>query len=365
MSARTVLVAAGGTGGHLFPAAAFAAAMRARGWRVVLMTDARGRRYAGDFPADAIEDVAAATLIGKNPIKLAGAALKIRAGIKAAQKRLKAINPALVAGFGGYPSFPALWAARASKTPILIFQADAVLGRVNRYFAPAAAAIACGFERLDRLHPRLAERKVVTGIPIRAAVAAVRERPYPQLSPESPLHLLVTGGSQGARLFGEVAPAAVAALPQALRARLSIDQQVREEQLDQVRAVYAGAGVRAECAAFFTDMPERLARAHLVIARAGGSSVTECAVAGRPAILVPLAIGMDDHQTANAAAMAEAGAADVVTEAQFTPQTLAALLERRFSDPADLARRAGASRALGQPDAAEKLASLAERLATT
>jgi UDP-N-acetylglucosamine--N-acetylmuramyl-(pentapeptide) pyrophosphoryl-undecaprenol N-acetylglucosamine transferase len=206
----------------MFPAAAFAAAMRGRGWRVVLMTDARGRRYAGDFPADAIEDVAAATLAGKNPIKLLGAALKITAGVSAAQKRFRTINPAIVAGFGGYPSFPALWAARARKVPILIFQADAVLGRVNRYFAPAAAAIGCGFDRLDKLDPKLASRKIVTGIPIRAAVAAVRDRPYPPLSAEGPLTLLVTGGSQGARLFGEIAPAAIAALPAALRARLSV-----------------------------------------------------------------------------------------------------------------------------------------------
>ncbi len=363
MSTRTVLVAAGGTGGHLFPAAAFAAAMRARGWRVVLMTDARGRRYAADFPADAIEDVAAATLQGKNPLKLAGAALKIFAGINAAQRRLKAIDPAIVAGFGGYPSFPALWAARAKKITILIFQADAVLGRVNRYFAPAAAVIACGFERLDKLDPKLASRKVVTGIPVRASVAAVRERPYPPLSPGGPLHLMITGGSQGARLFGDIAPAAVAALPAPLRARLTIDQQVREEQLAAVRAIYAGANVNADCQAFFTDMPERLARAHLVIARAGGSSVTECAVAGRPAILVPLAIGMDDHQTANAAAMAGAGAADVMTETQFTAPALAALLEQRLSDPEGLAQRAAMARALGRPDAADALAALAERLA--
>lgn len=363
MNTKTVLVAAGGTGGHLFPAAAFAAAMRERGWRVVLMTDARGRRYAQDFPADAIEDVSAATLQGKNPIKLAMAALKILSGISAAKKRLKQINPAIVAGFGGYPSFPALWAARASKIPILIFQADAVLGRVNRYFAPAAAAVACGFERLDKLDPKLAPRKVVTGIPIRAAVAAVRDRAYPPLAADAPLHLLITGGSQGARLFGDVAPLAIAALPANVRDRLRVDQQVREEQLAAVRGTYASARVEAECQAFFTDMPERLAAAHLVIARAGGSSVTECAVAGRPAILVPLAIGMDDHQTANAAAMAGAGAADVMSEVQFTPAALTALLEKRLTDLDGLAQRAAASRALGQPEAAETLADLAERLA--
>jgi UDP-N-acetylglucosamine--N-acetylmuramyl-(pentapeptide) pyrophosphoryl-undecaprenol N-acetylglucosamine transferase len=361
--ARTVLIAAGGTGGHLFPAAAFADEMRRRGWRVVLMTDARGRRYAQDFPADAIEDVAAATLLGRNPIKLASAAMKIVAGVFAAQKRLKGIDPALVAGFGGYPSFPALWAARAQRRAILIFQADAVLGRVNRYFAPAAAAIACAFERLDRLEPRLRPRKVVTGIPIRAAVRAMREQPYPPLSAEGPINLLVTAGSQGARLFGEAVPAAICALPAAMRARLTISQQVRAEQLEAVRAAYAQAQVRADCQAFFTDMPERLAAAHLVIARAGGSSLTECAVVGRPAILVPLAIGMDDHQTANAEALASVGAADVIQERAFTPEALAALLAQRFSDPEGLARRAAAARAVGKPEAAKSLADLAESLA--
>jgi UDP-N-acetylglucosamine--N-acetylmuramyl-(pentapeptide) pyrophosphoryl-undecaprenol N-acetylglucosamine transferase len=359
---KTVLIAAGGTGGHLFPAAAFADAMRARGWRVVLMTDARGRRYAEGFPADAIEDVSAATLMGKNPLKLAVSGAKIVAGIAAAKARFKAIAPAITAGFGGYPSFPALWAARARKAPILIFQADAVLGRVNRYFAPAAAAIACGFERLDRLDPKLSARKVVTGIPIRPAIAAVRVRGFPPLEPDGVLTLLVTGGSQGARLFGEVTPPAIAALPEALRKRLRVFQQVRAEQVDVVRAAYSAAGVSAECQPFFTDMPERLAAAHLVVARAGGSSITECLVAGRPAILVPLAIGMDDHQTANAAAMGEA--ADIVKEAAFDPPRLAKLLETRLSDPVGLLRRAEIARALGRPDAAATLADLAETLAS-
>jgi UDP-N-acetylglucosamine--N-acetylmuramyl-(pentapeptide) pyrophosphoryl-undecaprenol N-acetylglucosamine transferase len=356
---RTVLIAAGGTGGHLFPAAAFASAMRARNWRVVLMTDARGRRYASDFPADAIEDVNAATLVGKNPFKLAAASLKIMSGIAEAKRRFKDIQPALVAGFGGYPSFPALSAARAKGVPILIFQADAVLGRVNRHFAPAAAAIACGFDRLDKLDPKLASRKVVTGNPVRPAIAAMRDAPYPPT--DGKLTLLITGGSQGARLFGDVTPAAVTALPEALRARVSVVQQVREEQIDAVKKIYADAGVSAECNAFFNDMPQRLASAHLVLARAGGSSVTECLIVGRPAILVPLAIGMDDHQTANAAAMGEA--ADIVRESEFTGPTLAALLEQRLSDPAELTRRAKLAYGLGKPNAANALADLAERLA--
>ncbi len=365
MAERTVLVAAGGTGGHMFPANAFAAEMKARGWRVVLMTDARGKRYAQDFPADAIEDVQAATIQGLNPIKALTGGVKILAGIAAAKTRLKRLKPALVAGFGGYPSFPALWAGRDAKVPILIFQADAVLGRVNRFFARDAAAIACGFERLDRLDDKLRGRKVVTGIPIRAPVSAVRERPYPPVHPGAPLNILATAGSQGARLFGEVIPAAIALLPADLRARITLSQQVREEQLALVKADYERMKVSADVRAFFSDMPERLAAAHLVIARGGGSSVTECAIAGRPAIIVPLAIGTDDHQTANAEALESVGAADVLQEHEFTPERLAAVLRERLSNTHDLSVRASAARAVGKPDAAKSLANLAESLALT
>jgi UDP-N-acetylglucosamine--N-acetylmuramyl-(pentapeptide) pyrophosphoryl-undecaprenol N-acetylglucosamine transferase len=363
MSGKLVLIAAGGTGGHMFPAQAFAAEMRARGWRVVLMTDARGKRYADAFPAEAIEDVPAATIQGFNPIKALTGGLKILAGVSAAKARLKRLKPALIAGFGGYPSFPALWAGRDARVPILIFQADAVLGRVNRFFQKDAAAIACGFERLDRLDPKLAKRKLVTGIPIRAAVRAVRDAPYPLAPTGGDRALLITAGSQGARLFGEVIPEAVALLPADLRSQLVLSQQVREEQMAAVRARYDGLGVRADVRPFFTDMPERLKAAHLVIARGGGSSVTECAIAGRPAIIVPLAIGTDDHQTANADALVSVGAADVLQESEFDPPTLAALLQKRLPSGHDLSVRAAAARAVGKPDAAAALADLAESLA--
>ncbi len=361
---RLVLVAAGGTGGHLFPAAAFAEALRARGWRVVLMTDARGRRYAQGFPAEAIEETPAATIAGANPFKIAAAGLKIAAGIAAARARLKTLKPALVAGFGGYPSLPALWAARAAKIPILIHEQNAVLGRVNRYFAKDAQAVACGFERLDKLIPGAEARKVVTGNPTRAAIRAVRDKPYPLLPAGEPVRLLVIGGSQGARLFGETIPAAVALLPEGLRGRLRLTQQVREEQLEAVRTHYAAIGVAADLAPFFTDMGALLAEAHLVIIRGGASSVTELAVAGRPGVIVPGDFATDDHQGANAEALAAIGAADVMRERDFTPQALADLLERRLSDAHGLSVRAAAARAAGRADAAGALAALAERLAS-
>jgi UDP-N-acetylglucosamine--N-acetylmuramyl-(pentapeptide) pyrophosphoryl-undecaprenol N-acetylglucosamine transferase len=359
---KTLLIAAGGTGGHLFPAAAFAEEMRIRGWRVVLMTDARGRRYAQNFPADAVEDVPAATIQSKNPITAGLAAMKIWRGIGAAKKKLDELDPALVAGFGGYPALPACWAARAQKRPILIHEQNAVLGRVNRYFARDAKAVACAFERLDRMPANV--RKVVTGNPVRPPILEARARGYPLAPAGGALTLLVIGGSQGAKLFGDVIPAAIALLPEEVRKRLHIVQQAREEQVAAVKQAYAQTGVAsADVAPFFADMGERLSAAHLVISRAGASSVTELMVAGRPAILVPLAIAADDHQTANAEALTNVAAADVIAESAFTPEALAQALRTRLADAHDLSVRAAAARAAGNPDAAKSLADLAESLA--
>ncbi len=362
MSRKLVLIAAGGTGGHLFPAAAFAEEMMKRGWRVVLMTDIRGRRYAEGFPAEAIIDVPAATFTLRNPIKAVGAALRIARGIMAADAHLKRLDPAVIAGFGGYPSVPALWTARSQERPILIFQADAVLGRVNRYFAPDAAAVACGFERLDLLPESARPRKRVTGSPVRPPIIAARETPYPDLPAGGRINILVTGGSQGARLFGEVVPGAVSLLPAELRERLHIVQQVRDEQLDEVRSTYDHAAVSFEIAPFFPNMAERLAACHLFIGRAGASTVTEAQVVGRPAIFVPLAIAADDHQTANAEGMTAVGAADVIAEINFTEEALRKKLEERLTDTHGLAVRAAAARASGNTDAAERLADLAIEL---
>lgn len=362
MTKKVVVIAAGGTGGHLFPAAAFAEEMFRRNWRVVLMTDARGRRYAEGFPAERIEDVSAAS-ISMNPITAIPAAFKIWKGVNEAKARFKALPPALVAGFGGYPSFPALMAARAHKVPILIHEQNSVLGRVNRSMASSAAIVACGFERLDRLPDSAASRKHVVGNPVRLPILAVRERPYPEAPAGGRLNLLIIGGSQGARVFGEVIPSAISLLPPQLRSRLDVVHQVREEQVEDAKAKYKVANVSAEVAPFFKDMGQRLGVAHLVISRAGASSVTELQVAGRPAILIPFAAAADDHQTANAEGLTTVGAADLFTEAEFNAGALAALLERRLADPHGLAVRAAAARAAAKPEAAKTLADLAERAA--
>ncbi len=362
MTKKVVVIAAGGTGGHLFPAAAFAEEMFRRDWRVVLMTDARGRRYAEGFPAERIEDVSAAS-ISMNPITAIPAAFKIYKGINEAKARFKALPPALVAGFGGYPSFPALMAARAHKVPILIHEQNSVLGRVNRSMASSASIVACGFERLDRLPAEAAARKRVVGNPVRLPILAVRERPYPEAPAGGRLNILIIGGSQGARVFGEVIPSAISLLPPALRSRLDIVHQVREEQVEDAKAKYKAGNISAEVAPFFKDMGQRLGAAHLVISRAGASSVTELQVAGRPAILIPFAAAADDHQTANAEGLTSVGAADLFTEAEFNAGALAALLERRLADPHGLAVRAAAARAAARPEAAKTLADLAEGVA--
>jgi UDP-N-acetylglucosamine--N-acetylmuramyl-(pentapeptide) pyrophosphoryl-undecaprenol N-acetylglucosamine transferase len=357
-----VVIAAGGTGGHLFPAAAFADEMFQRGWRVILVTDARGRRYAENFPAERIVDVPAASLTA-NPIQAIPAAFKIMRGIAASKKHFADWKPALVAGFGGYPSFPALMAAKAMKIPFIIHEQNSVLGRVNRAMAKDAAIVACGFERLDRLPPEALARKRVVGNPVREPILAVREQPYPPIPAGGQVHLLVIGGSQGARLFGEVIPAAVALLPEDLRRRLCLTQQVRDEQLAGVRKQYAQMGVAADTAPFFSAMADLYRAAHLVIARAGASSVTELQAAGRPAILVPFAAAADDHQTANAEGLTAVGAADVFSEAEFNAPSLARCLQERLSDPHGLSVRAAAARSTGKPEAAKTLADLAQSAA--
>ncbi len=354
------MIAAGGTGGHMFPARAFAEEMQARGWRVGLVSDERGLKYASDFPASWKAEIAAASLSIRRPFSVPGSAMKITAGIRQARRLLDTHRPALVAGFGGYPAFPSLTAARRRGIPILIHEQNAVLGRVNRHFAKQARLVASGFERLDFLPSGSAHLPL--GNPVRAPIRDLFHLPYPPASGE--LSLLVTGGSQGARIIGETVPLAIANfLPEDLRSRLTVVQQVRIEQTEIVRSIYRKAGVRAQIAPFFNNMAEHLAAAHLVIARAGAGTVSEIAMAGRPSILLPLAIAMDDHQAANAEALTEAGAADMILESNLSPRLLGELLKVRLTDPGDLAARAAMARSVARPDAARDLAEMAGRIA--
>ncbi|PHS27939.1 MAG: undecaprenyldiphospho-muramoylpentapeptide beta-N-acetylglucosaminyltransferase [Robiginitomaculum sp.] len=357
---KTIILAAGGTGGHMFPARALAEVLRARGWRIVLITDRRGAALSDGFSAEERHVIPAASLGGKNPIRLIAGIFSLLAGIVKSLWLILRIRPALVAGFGGYPSFPALAAARLSFTPIVLHEQNCVLGRTNRVFAKRAKLIASGFDVLEKLPPTAKARHVVTGNPLRASILE-RMDTQPAHTGER-LHLLVLGGSLGAKILGETVPAAVKLLPKSLQSRLDVVQQTREEQLDTLKKIYAEAGMQAELAPFFDDVADRLARADLVIARAGASSVAEIAAMGKASILIPLAIAMDDHQMRNAQSLAAHEAADVIAEEKLTPERLAALMAARLGNTEDLQLRGAAARSIARPEAAKTLADLIEDL---
>ena len=361
MSSKLAVVAAGGTGGHLFSAEALAQALTARGWRIVLATDTRGARFAEGFPAEERMGLSAATFRRGDPIGMVRAGLTIAQGVLQARGAFGRLKPAVVVGFGGYPSLPAMLAAFSMRVPTVIHEQNAVIGRANKLLAPRASAIACAFPTLKKAPASVSSRVVVVGNPIRPHVRALFEEAYKR--PSRTIHLLITGGSQGARLLSELPPMAIQLLPETLRGRLKVHQQTRSESIETARKAYAEAMVEAEIAPFFRDMAGRLKEAHLVIGRAGASTCCELAVAGKPSILVPLRLALDDDQGQNARLLADAGAAEIISEDQLTPDVLAAALQRLFEHPAELAKMAAAARSVAAPDAAEKLADLVEATA--
>jgi UDP-N-acetylglucosamine--N-acetylmuramyl-(pentapeptide) pyrophosphoryl-undecaprenol N-acetylglucosamine transferase len=361
MNRKLAVLAAGGTGGHLFPAQALAEELAKRGWRIVLATDERGAAYADKFPAEHHIPLSAATFKSGDVLGAIGAGFNILQGVLQARTAFKVLNPAVVVGFGGYPSLPALLAALSTKRPTIVHEQNAVLGRVNRFLADKVDAVACAFPTLEKAAPRVRARAQVVGNPVRPEIRALAEVPYEP--PTGEIRILVTGGSQGARLLSELTPLALANLPESLRAKLSVQQQTRRENLEEAIRVYKNAVVPAEIAPFFRDMASRLARAHLVIGRAGASTCCELAVAGRPSVLIPLKIAADDHQTYNAKLLADAGGAEVAAEDVLTLEVFTKALTRLLSDPQRLARMAEAARSVAVPDAAERLADLVEKTA--
>lgn len=355
------MIAAGGTGGHLFPAQALAEVLIDRGWRVVLATDERAQALSDGFPAEKRIALASATIRGRNPLAIARSIFTILHGIVQARAALTLVDPAIVVGFGGYPSLPALIGALSQGRRTVIHEQNAVSGRANRLIAPHAAAVACAFPTLLKARPRVQARAVIVGNPVRPEIRALATLVYEP--PTSEIRLLVTGGSQGARFLSELVPAAVAALPEELRLRLRVQQQTRPECMDEARRVYANALVQAEVAPFFRDMAGRLAAAHLVIGRAGASTVSEIAVAGRPSILIPLGISLDDDQGQNALVLSHAGAAEVAREDDLTQPALTTALAALLTNPRRLSRMAAAARRVSVPDAAERLADVVEATA--
>ncbi|TSJ60372.1 undecaprenyldiphospho-muramoylpentapeptide beta-N-acetylglucosaminyltransferase [Starkeya sp. 3C] len=358
-----VVLAAGGTGGHLFPAEALAGVLARRGIDVDLATDARAARYAGDFPARRLHVLPAETVRGRSPLALARTALTLGAGFLKGYRLMRSLKPAAVVGFGGYPTLPPILAARFAGFPTLIHEANAVMGRANSLLAPRVTAIATGYPDICAADSALAAKAHHTGNPVRPAVIEAAGIPFAAPAPDGPIDLLVFGGSQGARVMSEIVPPGVERLDPALRARLNIVQQAREEDIEAVRATYARLGVRAELAPFFGDLPARMAHAHLVIARSGAMTVAELGVIGRPSVLVPLPGALDQDQLANATALANGGGAVLMPQSHFTPDSFAELVTRLAADPGRLASMAADARRMGRADAAERLAELVVTIA--
>jgi UDP-N-acetylglucosamine--N-acetylmuramyl-(pentapeptide) pyrophosphoryl-undecaprenol N-acetylglucosamine transferase len=361
--ARTFLITAGGTGGHLFPAQALAAELVRRGHAVELATDHRVSEYGADFPARAVHVVSSATLGGRSPLALVRTAWKLGKGLLQARKLIRRLRPDAIVGFGGYPTFPPMFAAFLAGVPSVMHEANTVMGRANRMLAGRTTAVATSFPLFGDRTDAYAPKTVRTGNPVRDAVVAASGRDYQLPQNGETFRLLVFGGSQGARFFSDVMPAAVERLDRQIRERLSIVQQCRPEDMERVRSAFDRLGVAAELAPFFADMPERIADAHLVLCRSGASSVSELAVIGRPSILVPLPHALDNDQGRNAEMLAGAGAAWPVAQAELSADRLAALLAELMSDPQRLARAAEAARASGRPDAVARLADLVEHVA--
>ncbi len=355
--ARCILVAAGGTGGHLFPAAALAAALKRRGAQVELATDDRALKYGADFPARAIHPIPSATPTGARALSKARAALVLGAGLASSLLLLRRLRPRAVVGFGGYPTVPPLTAAWLLGAPSVLHEQNAVIGRANRFLAPRVTLIATGFAELKGLDAALGAKAHYAGNPVRPAVIAAAATPYPDFDGAA-LAVLITGGSQGARVMADVAPAALALLTGQERARIRLVMQARGEDKARVAAACARMGFPVEIAEFFADLPARMAASHLVVGRAGASTVSELAVIGRPSILVPFPHALDQDQAANAAALGACGAATVVPQNEFTPGRLAELLRGALADPAALQAAAKAAKAVGVADAAERLAEL-------
>lgn len=352
-----VVVAAGGTAGHLFPAEALAAALVKRGVTVDLATDERATRYGNTFPARATHVIPSATVRKSNPLTFISAPATIGLGAIRAMLLLSRLKPAAVIGFGGYPTFPPLVAAKLLGIPTLIHEQNGVLGRANKRLASMVDAIATSFPNVLASHPALAAKATFTGNPVRPAVIEAAKMPFASLG-EGALRLLVFGGSQGARVMADVVPPTIELLPPALRARLNIVQQARDEDMMRAREIYTRLGVNAEVSPFFTDLPARMAASHLVVSRSGASTVAELAAIGRPGILVPLPHALDNDQLVNASTLEKAGGAICIRQADFTPRRLASEIEAFFAEPARLATMAEASRRCGAPDAAERLADL-------
>ncbi len=358
---RHFVLAAGGTGGHMIPAHAVAEELMARGHHVALVTDERGAKIPGIFDKAQVHVLPAGRMT-RNPRSWPGALKAILAGRAMARRLNETFRPTAVVGFGGYPAMPALLGALADGIPTAIHEQNAVLGRVNRLLARRVDAIATAYPSVARLKSKYADKVHLVGNPVREEVKLLREEEFPALTDESVFRVLVIGGSQGASILSSVVPDGLGMLPLSLRRRLQVTQQCRAEDIERVRRFYADLEIPADLATYFNDVPEKLSWSHLVIARAGASTLAELTCAGRPAILVPLPSAMDDHQTANAREMTEAGGARTIAQSRFNAVELAKQMQKMALEPGALQNAARRARACGRPNAARDMADLLESI---
>ncbi|MBY5932136.1 UDP-N-acetylglucosamine--N-acetylmuramyl-(pentapeptide) pyrophosphoryl-undecaprenol N-acetylglucosamine transferase [Tateyamaria omphalii] len=354
-----LLMAAGGSGGHMFPAQALAEAMLARGWRVKLSTDARGARYTGGFPhTTEIEQVSSATFARGGPLAKAAVPFRIAAGIAGAKIKMLRDRPAAVVGFGGYPTIPALAAATILRVPRMIHEQNGVLGRVNQLFAKRVDAVACGTWPTEL--PEGVEGTYV-GNPVRGSVLERAGAGY--IAPgDYPMEILVIGGSQGARILSDVIPPAIASLSMERLRNLRVSHQARGEDEERVRSFYVEHGINADVQPFFHDVPRRMTESQLIISRSGASSVADISIIGRPSILVPLASAIRDEQTANARGLVDAGAAILIPESQLSVENVAEQINAVLDNPDGALQMANAALTVAKPDATEQLVYMVETL---
>jgi UDP-N-acetylglucosamine--N-acetylmuramyl-(pentapeptide) pyrophosphoryl-undecaprenol N-acetylglucosamine transferase len=361
MEHKVAFLCAGGTGGHLFPAEALSAELISRGWTTHLLTDTRAERFVSGFPANRTHRIPSATIAGSNPIAMLSSVFALAKGTVVARALAKNLKPSIAIGFGGYPSLPPVMGAKLAGVPTLIHEQNAVAGRANRLLSRFVTGIAGGF--LDEDAGAYSAKTITTGNPIRPPVIEASKIPFVAPKNSGPFQLLVFGGSQGAQFFSTAIPAAIALLPVELRNRLVVTQQARNDDIDLARAAYSALGMKPELASFFSDMPQRIAKAHFVISRSGASTVSEIAAIGRPALLVPYPHALDHDQAANAAKLAKTGGVEVARQDSLTPENIAARLITAMTDPAGLTQKANAAKSAGRPNAAILLADLVEAMA--
>ena len=358
-----IVLSAGGTGGHLFPAQALAEELIRRGYAIHLMTDERVGDYGSRFPAAQVHMIPSATVTPRKPMKVPGQLYKLFSGVMEARSMFRILEPLAVVGFGGYPSVPPLLAALTKRIPTFIHEQNAIMGRANRMLAPRVTAVASSFPKLVGVTGKVAPKVHYVGNPVRDSVTAASFKPYVAPEADRPFRLLVFGGSQGAQIFSEVVPAALVSLPAAVRKLLSVTQQVRPEDMNRVQDAYLRSGIDVELAPFFYDMPERISNSHLVIGRSGASTIAELSVIGRPAILVPLPHSLDNDQLLNARAFTQAGAGWLLEQDDFTVDRLSSLIVKLRYSEQELQAASDFAKLLGKADAAQNLANLVGELA--